>query len=119
MAVRSRKLTSEPAVAGTKSAGKAKPTRTRPGLLRVRVHYDVGVGNRITVRGDIDPFCWDQGIDAQNTAEDIWEFQLAHIPAGKRFEFKPLINDTIYSAGDNYVGTGRKTLDIFPAFSLG
>lgn len=119
MAVRSRKSTSEPAVGGTRSSGLAKPAKTRSGLLRIRVHYDVGVGNRITVRGDTDPFCWDQGIDARNTADDIWEFQVPRIPAGKKFEFKPLINDAIYSAGENYVGTGRKTLDIYPAFSLG
>jgi len=27
-----------------------------------------------------------------------------------------LINDAIYSTGDNYVGTGGQTLDIYPAF---
>lgn len=119
MAVRSRKSTSEPTVSGARSAGPAKPTKTRSALLRIRVHYDVGVGNRITVRGDTDPYCWDQGIDAKNTADDIWEFQVARIPAGKKFEFKPLINDATYSSGENFVGTGRKTLDIYPVFALG
>jgi len=27
-----------------------------------------------------------------------------------------LINDTTYSTGDNYIGTGGQTLDIYPAF---
>jgi hypothetical protein len=109
MAVRSASSTSDPAVAG-------KPAKARPALLRIRVHYDVGHGNRITIRGDTAPYCWDQGLDAQNTADDIWEFSLERIPAGKRFEFKPLINDMTYSSGDNFIGTGRQTLDIYPVF---
>ena len=84
--------------------------------MSIRVHYDVGLGNRITVRGDTDPFRWDSGIDAQNTADDVWEFQIARIVAGKSFQFKPLINDAIYAAGDNYIATGRQTLDIYPTF---
>jgi hypothetical protein len=67
-------------------------------------------------RGDTDPFGWDCGIDAQNQAADVWEFKLEKVPAGATFQFKPLINDTAYSPGDNYVGTGGQTLDIYPAF---
>jgi hypothetical protein len=67
-------------------------------------------------RGDTDPFRWDCGIDAQNAAADVWEFQLERVPAGQTFQFKPLINDTTYSTGDNYVGTGGQALDIYPAF---
>jgi hypothetical protein len=95
---------------------RVKPTRERSGLMPIRVHYNVGLGNRISVRGDTDPFRWDCGIDARNTASDVWEFQLKRIPAGRTFQFKPLINDTTYSTGDNYVVTGGKTLDIYPVF---
>jgi len=95
---------------------RAKPTKERSGLMPIRVHYNVGLGNRISVRGDTDPFRWDSGIDARNTASDVWEFQLERIPSGQTFQFKPLINDTTYSTGDNYVVTGGKTLDIYPAF---
>ena len=84
-------------------------------LTPIRVHYNVGMGNRITVRSDTDPFGWDCGIDAQNEAADVWEFKLEQVPAGQTFQFKPLINDTTYSTGDNYVGTGGQTLDIYPA----
>jgi hypothetical protein len=138
MAVRSPK--GKPDTTGTKSpsASAVKPTRRRAksttgksttakaptpeattapsGLTPIRVHYNVGPGNRITGRGDTDPFVWDRGIDARNTAEDVWEFQLAQVPAGQTFHFKPLINDMNYSAGENYVGTGGQTLDIYPVF---
>jgi hypothetical protein len=116
MAVRSVRVKSDSTGAVPPRASLTKPTKRRPRLMSIRVHYNVGLGNRITVRGDTDPFRWDRGIDARNTAADVWEFQLERIPAGQTFQFKPLINDTTYSTGDNYVGTGRQTLDVYPTF---
>jgi hypothetical protein len=122
MAARSVRAKSDSTAAVPPPVTAAKPTRRRAKPkgrsepTPIRVHYDVGIGNRITVRGDADPFRWDCGIDAQNAAADVWEFQLEQIPAGATFHFKPLINDATYSVGDNYVGTGGQTLDIYPAF---
>jgi len=116
MAVRSVRVKSDSTGAVPPRASLTKPTKRRPRLMSIRVHYNVGLGNRITVRGDTDPFRWDRGIDARNTAADVWEFQIERIPAGQTFQFKPLINDTTYSTGDNYVGTGRQTLDVYPTF---
>ncbi len=105
-----------PAKVAAPAVKSAKPKKRRPAMLSIRVHYDVGVGNRITVRGDTAPYEWERGIDAQNTSEDIWEFQIERIVAGKTFQFKPLINDATYSAGENFVAAGRKSLDIYPTF---
>jgi hypothetical protein len=46
----------------------------------------------------------------------VWEFQLERIPAGQSFQFKPLINDATWSAGNNFTGTGGQTMDIYPTF---
>jgi hypothetical protein len=122
MAVRSVRAKSDSTEAAPPSVTSTKPTKRRAKPkgrsepTPIRVHYDVGMGNRITVRGDIDPLRWDCGVDAQSAAADVWEFQLERVPAGATFQFKPLINDAIYSTGDNYVGTGGQTLDIYPAF---
>lgn len=89
------------------------PART---LTTIRVHYNAGYGNSLSIRGDTNPFSWTQGIAARNTASDVWEFQLERIPAGQSFQFKPLINDTTWSAGTNYTGTGGQTMDIYPTF---
>jgi hypothetical protein len=128
MAARAAKVKLDTKGAGPASVTPAKPAKpakpaqrrakpkVRSELTPIRVHYNVGMGNRITVRGDTNPFGWDSGIDAQNEAADVWEFKLEGVPAGKTFQVKPLINDTIYSTGDNFVGTGGQTLDIYPAF---
>jgi hypothetical protein len=116
MAVKSARAKSDSTDTAPPSASEAKPTKRRSGLVSIRIHYNVGLGNRITVRGDTDPFRWDRGVDARNTTADVWELQLDRVPAGQTFQFKPLINDTAYSAGENYVGKGRQTLDIYPTF---
>jgi len=122
MAVRSVRVKSDSTGAAPPAASPVKPTRKRAKpkaksvLTPIRVHYDVGQGNRISVRGDTEPWQWECGVDGKNAAADVWEFQLERIPAGQAFQFKPLINDTVYSTGENYVGTGGQALDIYPAF---
>jgi hypothetical protein len=104
------------------SATKAKPRKSRAkaqealALTPIRVHYNVGMGNRITARGDTEPFRWDRGLEAQYAEADVWELQLERLPAGQTFQFKPLINDATYSTGENFVGTGGQPLDIYPDF---
>ena len=99
--------------AGAPSSTYTPPART---VTTINVHYNVGLGNSISVRGDTGPFRWDRGIAARNIAADVWQYQLERIPAGQTFQFKPLVNDTSYSLGSNYTATGGATVDIFPTF---
>ena len=85
-------------------------------LTTVRVHYNVGFGNNIAIRGDTYPFSWTAGRAARNVGADVWEFELERIPDGTTFEFKPLINDATWSTGGNYTGTGGDVIDIYPTF---
>ncbi|WP_094545901.1 alpha-amylase family glycosyl hydrolase [Petroclostridium xylanilyticum] len=87
-----------------------------PTVTTIRVHYDVGWGNTMYLRGDTYPLWWDQGRKMRNVAPDIWEFEIERIPAGTTFEFKPLINDTTWSSGNNFIGVGGETIDIYPTF---
>lgn len=98
---------------GTPVSSYTPPART---ITRIRVHYDVGFGNSIAIRGDTYPLRWTSGRGARNVASDVWEFEFERIPNGQTFEFKPLINDSVWSVGPNYVGTGGSTIDIFPTF---
>ncbi len=83
---------------------------------KIRVHYNVGYGHSITVRGSTYPFSWSSGRGARNVASDVWEFELERIPDGTSFQFKPLIDDSTWSTGSNYTGTGGDVIDIYPSF---
>lgn len=85
-------------------------------VTKIRVHYNVGYGNTMYLRGNSYPLWWDQGRKMRNVGTDVWEFEIERIPAGQRFEFKPLINDSRWSTGNNFVGTGGQTIDIYPGF---
>lgn len=98
---------------GTPPSSYTPPART---ITTINVHYNVGFGNSISVRGNTDPFRWTQGVPARNIAADVWQYQLERIPSGQNFQFKPLINDTTYSTGNNYTGTGGTTIDVYPTF---
>ena len=41
---------------------------------------------------------------------------MERIPDSEIFEFKPLINDSTWSTGSNYTGTGGDVINIFPDF---
>ncbi|MGH3441451.1 MAG: alpha-amylase family glycosyl hydrolase, partial [Nitriliruptorales bacterium] len=98
---------------GTPVSSYTPPARN---ITRIRIHYDVGWGNSITVRGDTYPLRWDEGRGARNLAPDLWEWEMERIPENQSFEFKVLINDTTWSTGDNYIGTGGSTIDVYPTF---
>jgi len=82
----------------------------------IRVHYDVGYGNRMTLRGDSYPLSWDAGVSMTNVSSDIWEYTIERYTNSEKIEFKPLINDTTWSSGNNYTVTAGSTVDIYPSF---
>lgn len=100
-------------VPGTPVSSYTPATRN---ITKVRVHYNVGWGHSISIRGDHYPFTWTSGRGARNVASDVWEFDLERIPSGTSFQFKPLIDDSTWSTGSNYTGTGGSTIDIYPNF---
>ena len=85
-------------------------------VTTIRVHYDVGLGNTMYLRGDEYPLKWDLGRSMLNVSSDCWVYETERIPAGETFEFKPLINNETWSSGLNFTGTGDTTIDIYPTF---
>ncbi|MEM2250482.1 MAG: alpha-amylase family glycosyl hydrolase [Candidatus Hadarchaeales archaeon] len=94
----------------------APPPQPTYSTTTIRVHYDVGWGNSIYIRGDTPPLSWSVGLPATWTEGNIWVWETNQIPDGQRFEFKPLINDERWSIGANYVGYGGQTIDVSPTF---
>lgn len=80
----------------------------------VRVHYPAGA-HQLALRGSALPLDWNTGRSLQRGADDTWTITLD--PAPPRFEFKPLLDDTTWSIGPNYVADRGSTVDIYPRFT--
>ncbi|MBN8725692.1 MAG: alpha/beta hydrolase [Acidobacteria bacterium] len=80
----------------------------------LRVHYDVGFGNSITIRGNKAPFSWSTGVNATWTSSNIWVYSWPNSVGN--VEVKPMINDLTWSIGANYKITAGSTVDIYPLF---
>lgn len=106
--------------AGSSAQSAAVSATTLPSstvTTTLRVHYDTGVGNNITIRGSVSPLSWTTGAAATWTIGNVWVWTTTGFASGASFEYKPLINDSRWSDGANYVGTGGATLDIYPTFN--
>jgi alpha-amylase len=88
-------------------------------VTTLRVHYDVGPGNSISIRGSIAALnSWAApGLAATWTAGNIWVYTTTAITSGTSFDFKALRNDNFWSDGANYSGTGGQTIDVTPTFN--
>lgn len=80
----------------------------------LRVHYDVGYGNSITIRGSKAPFSWSTGVNAAWSANNVWTYSWANSVGD--VELKPMINDLSWSIGANYKVRAGATVDIYPFF---
>lgn len=80
----------------------------------LRVSYDVGFGNNITVRGNKAPFSWSKGVNATWTNPNVWVYSWPDSVGD--VEIKPMINDTTWSIGSNYKIRAGSTVNIYPFF---
>ncbi|MBE7452080.1 MAG: alpha/beta hydrolase [Kofleriaceae bacterium] len=84
-----------------------------PGVTTLRVHYDTGLGNRISVRGDGAGLAWTQGQDCTWSTGNVW---VCEVPAVAAFEWKPLFNDATWAPGANWRAQPGATVDVYPHF---
>lgn len=82
----------------------------------IRVHYDAGYGNSISLRGSEYPLSWDDGVEMRNVSDDLWELTIERYQSEEAVAFKPLINDETWSTGSNYTVIPGTTVDIYPTF---
>ena len=82
----------------------------------IRVHYDAGLGNSISLRGSEYPLTWTAGVEMRNVSSDLWEYTIERYSDGTQVEFKPLLNDETWATGNNYTVTAGTTVDIYPTF---
>ena len=106
-----KKATARPAV---KKAPAKKATSTKP-TTQIIIHFDVGFKNSVFIRGKGAKLSWAKGKVLKNTGRDTWVWE-----TNSKFphcEFKILINDKEYEAGENHWIQQGNRLEYTPDFS--
>ena len=87
---------------------------TKKMISRITVKYDVGFNNRLYIRGNGGGLNWDHGQVLRNVGPDEWVWETT-VPI-KDCEFKVLINDSWYEAGENHHLPGGAWVKYNPSF---
>lgn len=82
---------------------------------RITIKYDVGFGNSLFLRGTGCNLSWNKGIPMKNTKKDEWVWEVdGNFQQG---EFKVLVNDQLFEAGQNHPLICGKEIQYTPRFS--
>jgi len=82
---------------------------------RLSVHCNVGFENDLYLRGQGAGLNWNKGIRLKNISPDEWIWETTS--NFKDCEFKVLINDTYYEAGNNHAISHGANVHYTPTFS--
>lgn len=109
-----------PAVAAPKPAKAVKKpaaTKAKPAVVSASTTIvallDVGFGNTLTVRGEGAGLSWEKGTSLECASDNKWTISL---PASGPVTFKFLINDSTWSAGEDYTVASGASVELTPAF---
>jgi hypothetical protein len=88
----------------------AKPVVTTTVIAKI----DAGFGNELFIRGSGAGLSWETGTLMNNVASDEWVWQATDVEG--ELEFKILLNDDVWSEGQNSVVFAGATLVLEPVF---
>jgi hypothetical protein len=101
-------------------APEAKPAETTTGSARssakpvtIEAKIDVGFGNTLYLRGEGRGLSWSHGIPLTCVDGKTWKWTGE---TQEQLKFKLLLNDQIWSQGENLVAVPGQKLEISPAF---
>jgi len=88
----------------------------RPKGIRVAItaKVDVGFGNALFIRGDGAGLSWNKGTLLDCVSNDTWSIVLPSVD--KPLAFKLVLNDELWSAGDDYSAAPGDTVTVTPSF---
>ena len=95
------------------SAPIAKPVAAKTEIIALG---DVGFGNALFIRGDGPGLSWEKSIALENKGSDRWSLVVPN--ATKPFAFKFLLNDQVWSEGENYSALPGGSVSIEPHFAV-
>lgn len=91
-----------------------KASAPRASETRIIVNADIGFGNEMFIRGDNAGLSWESGTLLENSDASTWEWSSRSLKG--TLEFKLLINDLVWSLGENFSVEAGQTVTINPEF---
>jgi hypothetical protein len=102
------------------AAPETRPAETTTGSARssaqpvtIEAKIDVGFGNALYLRGEGLGLSWSQGIPLTCVDGKTWKWTGE---VAEQLKFKLLLNDQIWSQGENLVAVPGQKLEVSPAF---
>jgi hypothetical protein len=83
-------------------------------LTTIDVKIDVGFGNAVFLRGQGSGLTWEHGVPLACVDGSTWRWSQT---VASPITFKVLINDKVWSAGDDLVVTPGQKLEVAPCFA--
>lgn len=90
------------------------PATKPPALTTIEVKLDVGFGNAVFMRGQGGGLTWERGLPLVCVDAKTWRWSGE---ARDPITFKLLINDTIWSAGNDLMIAPGQKIEVAPEFS--
>ncbi len=88
-----------PKKAPAKKAAKKAVAKKKASKTVIEASIDVGFGNALFIRGDAPGLSWTKGIAMECKGADSWTITMSGVKSA--FDYKILINDLHWSAGEN------------------
>ena len=115
------KLTKGLKASHKKSVTQTAAERSTPSTLSTNGHktvtieakIDVGFGNTLYMRGEGQGLSWNRGVPLTCVDSSTWQWTGE---ASDALKFKLLLNDTVWSKGEDVVATPGQKIEIAPAF---
>jgi hypothetical protein len=106
-----------PAAAPKPAESNSAPTTVKPtpaAVTTIEVKMDVGMGNALYLRGQGSGLTWEHGVPLACVDGKTWRW--SQTVAGP-ITFKVLLNDKVWSAGNDLVVAPGQKLEISPSFA--
>ena len=103
--------TPPPAVVPVTAAAKAA---SAPAATIIKAKIDVGFGNALYLRGEGPGLSWNSGLLLDNVGSDEWSIAISGAKQAVIFKF--LLNDSTWSAGEDYKAEPGSKVTITPEF---
>lgn len=84
------------------------------GATKIVAKVDIGFGNTLYIRGAGCGLDWEKGVALKNQKADFWVFETKNCT--KDFEYKLLINDSVWNIGENFIARHGVNNVVSPEF---